>query len=91
MGIKINQIIEGWKNSIVPPKELKEVITTVSRERLRICMLCPHYSKNDPKSSVLRPDVYCTKCGCTLSAKTKCLSCECPLDPPKWEKVNDTN
>jgi len=33
----------------------------------------------------VRPDAHCTNCGCTLSAKTKCLSCSCPLN--KWEAV----
>ncbi len=33
----------------------------------------------------MRPDAHCTKCGCTLSAKTKCLSCACPLN--KWAAI----
>ena len=28
----------------------------------------------------MRPDVHCTNCGCTLSAKTACLSCNCPIN-----------
>ena len=35
----------------------------------------------------IRPDEHCTKCSCTLSAKTACLSCECPLMVPKWKAV----
>lgn len=46
---------------------------------MEICEECPHHSKNH---SSLRPDDHCTNCGCTLSAKTKCLSCECPIK--KW-------
>jgi hypothetical protein len=33
----------------------------------------------------LRPDAHCTHCGCTLSAKTKCLSCSCPIN--MWEAL----
>lgn len=33
----------------------------------------------------LRPDVHCTHCGCTLSAKTRCLSCSCPIN--LWKEV----
>ncbi len=34
-------------------------------------------------------DEHCTDCGCTLSAKGKCLSCECPLEGEnkKWGPV----
>jgi hypothetical protein len=37
------------------------------------------------KHKTIRPDVHCTDCGCTLAAKTKCLSCQCPLE--KWKAV----
>jgi len=30
-------------------------------------------------------DEHCVECGCTLSAKTKCLSCSCPLE--QWKAV----
>lgn len=62
-----------------PPKEMKALIKRVSEERLAICNECEHHSKN---KKTLRPDDHCTHCGCTLSAKTKCLSCSCPLE--KW-------
>ena len=78
----ILKIIEGWRNQIAPPEELKEVIKEVSSERLVICNDCPFHSKNFKS---LRPDAHCTKCSCTLSAKTKCLSCECP--EKKWTSV----
>jgi len=35
----------------------------------------------------MRPDNHCTDCGCTLAAKTKCLSCECPKG--KWKAIVD--
>jgi len=43
----------------------------VSLTRMEICNQCQH--KNGPT---------CGVCGCFLAAKTKCFSCECPLQ--KW-------
>jgi hypothetical protein len=80
MSIKINQIIEGWRNKIIPPKDLRETIEQVSKERLSICDTCVFHSKNH--STPLRPDVHCTNCGCNLDAKSRCLSCSCPKN--KW-------
>ena len=54
--MSLGQIIEGWKNHLLPEEKEKAFIQHVSQERLAIC---------------------------TLSAKTKCLTCECPLK--KWE------
>lgn len=81
----LGQIAEGWRNHLIPPQELKGVIKTVSLHRLTICEGCEYHSKNHhtPK----RPDAHCTDCGCTLLAKTKCLSCRCPLKIPKWVEV----
>ncbi|MFN9112424.1 MAG: hypothetical protein ACK5XN_20340 [Bacteroidota bacterium] len=81
MGV-IQQIIEGWSNHLLPRKELELVIEQTSQERMEICNNCEHIST---KHKTLRPDVHCTNCGCTLSAKTKCLSCNCPLN--KWKAV----
>lgn len=76
------QIYEGWKNHLIPSKNLKDIIKNVSEERLEICNACDSHSKNYKKN---RPDDHCTKCGCTLLAKTKCLSCNCPIN--KWTAV----
>ena len=78
------QILEGWRNSLIPPEHLKELIEQTAEERMNICTKCKFNSVNRPKKYV-RPDVFCTICSCTLSAKTKCLSCECPVD--YWTKV----
>ena len=83
--MSIKQIIEGWRNNIIPPKDLKELIGVVSEERLAICNICEEHSSNKEDYTSLRPDAHCTNCGCTLSAKTKCLSCECPLK--KWSAI----
>jgi hypothetical protein len=84
MKINIADIYEGWKNHLFPTEKLKETINKVSRSRRRICNECEYHSKH---YSSIRFDIHCTICGCTLSAKTKCLSCVCPLDPPKWNDV----
>jgi hypothetical protein len=67
--MSLSQIYEGWKNHLLPEERIKAFIENVSSERLAICELCPEHA-------------HCTNCGCTLSAKTKCLTCECPLE--KW-------
>ena len=80
--MNIFQIYEGWKNNLFPSDKLKEAIIETSASRMEICNNCEHIST---KHKTLRKDVHCTDCGCTLSAKTKCLSCECPLK--KWISV----
>jgi hypothetical protein len=80
--MSIIQIYEGWRNNLFPPEKLKEAIDTTSASRMDICNNCEHIST---KHKTIRMDVHCTNCGCTLSAKTKCLSCECPFK--KWVAV----
>jgi hypothetical protein len=58
------------------------MIEEISKERIDICKDCEHVST---KHKTIRPDLHCTDCGCTLAAKTKCLSCKCPKD--KWTAV----
>jgi hypothetical protein len=76
--INFSQIYEGWKNKLVPSSDMKVLISDVSAERLSLCSKCPHHSKFH--TTPLRFDDHCTLCGCTLSAKTACLSCECPAE-----------
>jgi hypothetical protein len=82
--MKLSEVYEGWRNHILPPEALKEVITSVSALRMKECSVCEHNSKFH---NTIRIDEYCTDCGCTLMAKTKCLSCACPLEVPKWTAV----
>lgn len=79
---KLNQIVEGWKNNLTPQAFLDQHIIDVSTSRLSICEACEEHSSNKKDYKSIRPDAHCTNCGCTLSAKTKCLTCECPLK--KW-------
>lgn len=81
---KLMDIYEGWRNNLIPPSHLKDIIKKVSDERMVICDMCEYNSKFH---KTIRPDVHCTDCGCTLSAKTKCLSCSCELPVPKWGAV----
>jgi len=82
---KLKEIAEGWRNKIIPPQELEQVIETVAKERNIICMNCEYHSRFH---NTFRIDEHCTNCGCTLSAKTRCLSCKCPLDPPLWGPID---
>jgi hypothetical protein len=77
--MSLGKIIEGWKNHLLPEERTKAFIEYVSNRRLAVCNECEHHSKNHAS---VRPDAHCTECGCTLAAKTKCLTCECPLK--KW-------
>jgi len=83
--INFSQIYEGWRNKLIPPADMKDMIQQVSKERVTICNDCPFHSKNH--STPLRPDAHCTDCGCNLEAKAACLSCSCPQD--KWLAVVD--
>lgn len=78
--INLSNVYEGWRNKLFPPADMKDLINRVSEERMVICNACENIST---KHKSIRPDVHCIDCGCTLSAKTKCLSCSCPID--KWK------
>jgi hypothetical protein len=80
--MSLGQIYEGWKNHLLPEERKKAFIEHVSQERLAICEACEEHSSNKKDYKSLRLDAHCTNCGCTLSAKTKCLTCDCPLK--KW-------
>ena len=80
--MSIKHIYEGWRNHLLPPGAMKELITKVSDERLEICRACPFHSSNKVGYETMRIDEHCTKCGCPLIAKTKSLSSSCPVN--KW-------
>lgn len=85
MKLNFKEILEGWRNDLVPPKDMKEFIEKVSEERLEICSGCPLQSENARKAGTYRGfrfDLHCTSCGCPLKKKTKSLSSECPMK--KW-------
>ena len=84
----LSQIYEGWRNKLIPPAHLKNMIELASKSRTDICLGCEHHSENARRNKgykTVRPDHHCVECGCVLSAKTRCLSCACPLK--KWEAI----
>ncbi len=83
--MSLSEIYEGWKNNLTPEKYLSEQIVSISAQRLAVCRACPLNSIHAGPVNPLRFDEHCTKCHCTLAAKTKCLSCSCPIS--KWEAV----
>jgi hypothetical protein len=74
--------MEGWAHNLTPKQLLNQQVIDVSTERMLICNSCEEHSSNKKDYKSVRPDAHCTNCGCTLAAKTKCLTCECPLR--KW-------
>lgn len=82
---KFKQIVEGWRNLLIPPKDMKVIIEEVAGERNAICSTCPFNSTNAKALGhvTYRPDEHCIKCGCTLAAATRSLSKACPLG--YWE------
>lgn len=57
-------------------KNIQKVSTTVSQERLNICLSCEHLIKGVNQ---------CKKCGCFMNAKTTLPHAECPVG--KWSRV----
>jgi hypothetical protein len=90
------EVFEGWKNDILPPERLKELIETISTERLTICTSCEAYDTTGSGCAMPGlPTPCCNKnikignhqgCGCPLQKKTKCLSCACPAS--KWLTIS---
>jgi len=82
MKIEPNKILEGFRNAIIPPKDLEDLIEQVAEERRAICLNCPFNST----CGKITLTSYCKACGCNLKAKTKCLSCECGIK--NYNEVN---
>lgn len=76
---RLTQMVEGWTNNLTPEQYLDAKVIEVSNIRMLICEQCSNHSKH---YKTIRPDAHCVACGCTLSAKTKCLTCDCP--DKKW-------
>jgi hypothetical protein len=87
--MNFSQIYEGWRNRLLTRSER---IESLSAYRMEICKNCIFHSENRKQKlnySTLRMDVHCVDCGCTLSAKTRCISCECPQGLWKAEHINE--
>jgi hypothetical protein len=86
--MSLSKIYEGWKNKLFPASHMKQLIEDTSKERMSHCNKCLFNSdirKEKLGYKSVRPDVHCVNCGCTLSAKTRCLSCSCPEN--LWEAL----
>lgn len=85
MKIDLKGILEGVKNSVF----IQEEVERVAAERIAICRACPFNSEvaRANGASILRKDEHCLNCGCNLHLKTRALSAQCPLDPPKWASL----
>jgi len=69
--MKINNIINGWKNVIIKDEDIEELAKT----RIQVCNNCPNKMKQ------LGLDV-CGLCHCPLMAKVRSLDEVCPIK--KW-------
>ena len=85
----LSQIYEGWRNRLLTRSER---IEKLSEYRMEICKNCIFHSENRKKKlnyKTLRLDVHCVDCGCTLAAKTRCASCNCPQNLWPAEQLNE--
>lgn len=73
--MNLSQILEGWRNHLIPPESMKELIQAVHEQRMEICRVCSFNSKVKNPASIIES---CTSCGCPLSTKTKALTGSCP-------------
>lgn len=78
MRIVWKEILEGWRNDLFPPEEIKDKIRQTQEQRLNICKRCPFNSTPNKINNIS----YCKDCGCPLKKKSACLHCECPQQ--KW-------
>jgi len=90
--MSLKHIIEGFRNHLIPPAELKEKIQEVSDKRMAICNPCDFNSDNAKRAGKKikypwRPDTHCILCDCNLIAKSKALSDACPIK--KWLAETD--
>ncbi len=83
----LKNIVQGYTNWIFENPEIEKIAT----ERLAICQVCPE--RSDQQNSLVSTFSVCTKCGCTLNAKTRAPQAQCPL--LKWKSnvtsVTDNN
>lgn len=98
--MNISHILEGWANHIKDEFNLLDEKTKeLSAKRLLICDKCDVRSNracDSSKQGVVVEDFYYEGelrnkgeihkgCSCNLAAKTKCVTCQCPLG--KWKNI----
>lgn len=83
------KIYEGWSKSL-GLKEVSEENKQLSKNRLKICIACPHAKEMWLKKIIdgfLKRDkatsgIGCELCGCPVNEKSLVISEECPIG--KW-------
>ncbi len=91
------KILEGlWYNHVVFFFNKTHWARKLVEERRNQCATCPYLDKegiND--NTVLKGIPACSLCGCSISEKTACLSCNCTLKDygldHRWDAVNIKN
>lgn len=73
--IKIPEIMEGWKNLVLPDSRIENMAIG----RLKVCKECPDNDSNPELSMRSR----CKACGCVLEAKARSPQSQCPKN--KWQ------
>lgn len=66
---QLQEIVDGWKNLIIPNPTTEEL----GKQRMSICLRCDIYSKLSKR---------CKACGCFMPAGVRSLQKKCPLG--KW-------
>lgn len=80
----LRQISEGLKNSVFK----KEHVEQIAEARMKVCEECPHIDLEGSTCMVPGTQPCCGICGCKLSLKVRCLSCECPDEEfSRWSSV----
>lgn len=64
----LDEIYSGWKNYMFPNPEIEEK----AKKKAAICVSCPK----------IKPNKFCSVCGCYIPAKTRSPRSKCPLN--KW-------
>jgi hypothetical protein len=78
------QILEGITNKVFK----KEHVEIIAEQRMKICLQCPFIDVKGSSCMVPGTQPCCSKCGCSLSIKTRALSARCgDEENPKWEEL----
>jgi hypothetical protein len=74
-------IFEGIKNKIFKQEHIEEI----AEMRMKICEGCEFLGTTSKSCVMPGTAPCCSKCGCSLTLKTKSLSADCPAG--KWATI----
>jgi len=94
--LNIKEILNGYRNHLFPPSDLKEKIQEVVNHRKSICNNCKLNTNNicnpsiydeaiqdfDYQGELRKKGIKYSGCGCPLTIKQKSFHSKCPLG--KW-------